>query len=101
MSDGEVKRPFRWDVTRRSQLGSLPDVDPPETYDGFEDDLLRLGRASAPVALVDVVDTGETFERLLTHLERWTEREGAEWRAVARTLRIVGLTRREHTSPTT
>ena len=176
MSGGEVIRPFRWDVTRRSQLGSLPDVDPPETYDEFEDDLLAcaarvlafagdsdlvfvgrspqalfdllsgllldtswadrlrllnvslrhvgspiqaqllaiypylaevglephaLARGVRTVALVDVVDTGETFERLVTHLERWAEQEGAEWRAVARKLRIVGLTWREHTSPNT
>ncbi len=40
VSSGEVIRPFRWDITRRSQLGSLPNVEPPETYAEFEDDLL-------------------------------------------------------------
>ncbi len=41
MSDGEVVRPFRWDVSQRSQLGSLPYVELPETYPKFEDDLLE------------------------------------------------------------
>ena len=40
MSSGDVVRPFRWDIGRRSQLGSLPHVAPPETYPEFEDDLL-------------------------------------------------------------
>lgn len=37
---GDVIRPFRWDITRRSQLGTLPDIEPPETYPEFEEDLL-------------------------------------------------------------
>ena len=40
MSGSEGVRPFRWDITQRSQLGSLPDVSPPETYPQFEPDLL-------------------------------------------------------------
>jgi hypothetical protein len=40
MSEGDVIRPFRWDVTRRSQLGSLPEIDRPKTYPEFEEDLL-------------------------------------------------------------
>jgi hypothetical protein len=40
MSGGDVIRPFRWDVTRRSQLGSLPEIELPETYPQFEEDLL-------------------------------------------------------------
>ncbi len=40
MSRGDVIRPFRWDVTRRSQLGSLPEIELPETYPQFEEDLL-------------------------------------------------------------
>lgn len=176
MSSGDVIRPFRWDVRRRSQLGSLPHVDPPETYPEFEDDLLAccarvvafagdsdlvfvgrspqplfdllsgllldtswndrlrllnvalrhvgtpnqeqlraiypyfaevglephtLARRSRTVALVDVVDSGETFGMLLTLLEEWAHRERAEWRAVARKLRLVGMTWREKTSPNT
>ena len=40
MSGGEVIRPFRWDITRRSQLGSLPEIELPETYPQFEEDLM-------------------------------------------------------------
>jgi hypothetical protein len=40
MSRGDVIRPFRWDVTRRSQLGSLPEIELPKTYPQFEEDLL-------------------------------------------------------------
>ena len=172
---GDVIRPFRWDITRRNQLGSLPGVELPETYAEFEDDLLAcsarllafagdsdlvfVGRSPQPIfdllsglllgttwadrlrllnislrraqptgeqaralhpyltsvglaptavarsartlALVDVVDTGETFEELMTILASWTELEGADWRAVARKLRVVGLTWREETSPKT
>jgi len=176
MSSGDVVRPFRWDIRRRSQLGSLAHVDPPETYPEFEDDLLAcaarvlafagdsdlvfVGRSPQPlfdllsgllldtswndrlrllnvalrhvgtpnqeqlraiypyfaevglephtlarrprtVALVDVVDTGQTFGKLVTLLEEWAHRERAEWRAVARKLRLVGMTWREKTSPNT
>jgi hypothetical protein len=176
MSSRDVIRPFRWDVKQRSQLGSLPDVDPPETYSEFEDDLLAccarvlafagnsdlvfVGRSPQPlfdllsgllldtswsdrlrllnialrhvrtpnqeqlraiypyfaevgldphtlsrrprtVALVDVVDTGKTFGLLMALLEDWAHRERVEWRAVARKLRLVGLTWREKTSPNT
>ena len=40
MDGGPVIRPFRWDVSRRNELGSLARIEPPETYPGFEDDLL-------------------------------------------------------------
>src|SRR4051812_11016458 len=40
MHSGDVIRPFRWDVTKRSQLGSLVHVEQPETYEGLEEDLL-------------------------------------------------------------
>lgn len=171
---GDVVRPFRWDVRQRSQLGTLAHVEPPETYDGFEDDLLEcaarvlafagdselvfIGRSPQPlfdllsglligtswgdrlrllnislrhvrppnraqlqavypyfdevglephelarsprtVALVDVVDTGGTLGSLFGLLEERTNLEQAEWRAVARKLRIVGVTWREPTSP--
>jgi hypothetical protein len=52
-------------------------------------------------ALVDVVDTGETLGALLTFLKDWSDAVLAEWRAVARKIRIVGLTWREKTSPNT
>jgi hypothetical protein len=176
MSGRDVIRPFRWDVTRRSQLGSLPDVELPETYPQFEDDLLScsarvlalagdsdlvfvgrspqpifdllsgllletswsdrlqllnvglrrveapsneqlraiypcfaevglephaLTRRRRPIALVDVVDTGETLGALLMFLKMWSNEALVEWRGVARKIRIVGLTWREKSSPNT
>jgi hypothetical protein len=40
MSSAEIIRPFRWDITRRSHLGSLPEIELPETDPQFEEDLL-------------------------------------------------------------
>jgi hypothetical protein len=173
---GEVIRPFRWDVTRRSQLGSLAEITPPETYPEFEDDLLfccaevlsfagdsdlvfvgrspqvlfdllsgllsdtsrrdrlhllnlslsgegppseeqvraiypylaevglephAMMRRKQTVALVDVVFSGETFGTLVGLLKDWSDQVSAEWPAVARKIRIVGLTQFKKTSPKT
>jgi hypothetical protein len=176
MSRSDVIRPFRWDVTRRSQLGSLPEIELPEAYPQFEEDLLTcsarvlafagdsdlvfVGRSPQPlfdllsgllvetsrsdrlrllnvglrgveapseeqlraiypyfaevglephtlaqgsrgIALVDVVDTGETLGTLLTFIKTWSDSVLTDWRAVAGKIRIVGLTWREKTSPNT
>jgi len=177
VSFGNVIRPFRWDITRRSQLGSLVEIEPPEAYPQFEDDLLTssarvvafagdsdlvfvgrspqplfdllsgllidtswrdrlrlfnvslrypdhaldrqelqeiypylaevglephaLVRAKRAVAFVDIVDTGETFGTLLGVLRDWSDSRSAEWTAVARKIRIVGLVWRTKTSPNT
>jgi hypothetical protein len=60
-----------------------------------------LARQERPVALVDVVDTGRTLGVLVGLLKEWSDTVGAEWRAVARKIRIVGLTWRTKTSPRT
>jgi hypothetical protein len=176
MRPDEVIRPFRWDVRRRSQLGSLPAIDVPNAYPEFEEDLIvcsarvlafagdsdlvfvgrspqplfdllsglltetswqdrlrllnvslrhvdppdqeqlrairpylaevglephALTRRRRPLALVDVVDTGDTFGALLQFVKEWSDEARVEWRAVARKIRIVGLTWRERTSPKT
>ena len=176
MSGREVIRPFRWDVSRRNELGTLPRVELPETYPRFENDLLDcltrvvafagdsdlvlIGRSPQPlfdlssgllfdtswsdrlhllnvslrhqgepteeelravrpyfaavgleplglvrrrrtIALVDVVDTGDTLGRLLTLLKEWGDHDRVDWSQVARRIRIVGLTWREKTSPNT
>lgn len=66
---------------------------------GLEPD--ALARRERPVALIDVVDTGATFGDLVEIIADWARRENVEWRAVARKLRIVGVTWREKTSPKT
>jgi hypothetical protein len=58
-----------------------------------------LGRRSRTLALVDVVDYGDTFESLMLILEGWSTRERADWPAAARKLRIVGMTSRQTTGP--
>ena len=60
-----------------------------------------LAQRKRTVALVDVVDTGETLETLLRILKNWNDGLSADWRATARRIRIVGLTWREKTSPNT
>jgi len=60
-----------------------------------------LARGSRPVVLVDVVSTGRTFGQLLDILRDWAEDDRADWAAVLRRLRIVGLTRRKDTRPNT
>jgi hypothetical protein len=60
-----------------------------------------LARRGRGFALVDVVDTGETLGALLTFLKKWSDDVRAEWRAVAAKIRIVGLTWRGKSSPTT
>lgn len=40
-SDPDVIRPFRWNVARRAELGSLPDGPPPAGYPAFAEQLRR------------------------------------------------------------
>jgi hypothetical protein len=175
-------RPFRWNVARPSELGTLPAKVLPELPDGFVDELLeiaakvvvragnsdlvcvgrspehlfdllaglldgtswsdrlellyaslwmtgsyeglierhasevqwlrkqldslRLGPVSIasrprPVALVDLVSEGGTFEVLIRVLEAWCLELGRDWEPVRQKLRIVGLTKRTKTSPNT
>ncbi|WP_328458456.1 hypothetical protein [Amycolatopsis sp. NBC_00438] len=60
-----------------------------------------LARGAKPVVFVDVVSSGRTFGQLLDILRDWAADERADWPAIRRRLRIVGLTRRTHTSPNT
>lgn len=64
-------------------------------------DPAALGRGSRPVVFVDVVSTGRTLAQLLDLLRDWAAHERADWPAILRRIRIVGLTRRTHTSPNT
>ncbi|MCR6482669.1 hypothetical protein M8542_07555 [Amycolatopsis sp. OK19-0408] len=60
-----------------------------------------LARGSRPVVFVDVVSTGRTLRQLVDILRDWAADERADWPAIRRRVRIVGLTRRTHTSPNT
>jgi hypothetical protein len=62
---GEVIRPFRWDVTQRSQLGTLPDGPLPEAYDGFLEDLVECcARVVAFAGDSDLIFVGRSLECL-------------------------------------
>ncbi|MGW5745699.1 hypothetical protein [Amycolatopsis sp. NPDC003861] len=60
-----------------------------------------LARGARPITFADVVSTGRTLEQLLGILRNWAADERADWPAIRRRVRIVGLTRRTHTSPNT
>ncbi|MEU5261716.1 hypothetical protein [Amycolatopsis sp. NPDC021455] len=60
-----------------------------------------LTRGSRPITFVDVVSSGGTFGHLLEILRDWAAGERADWPAIRRRIRIVGLTWRGPTSPKT
>ncbi|MGK3203598.1 hypothetical protein [Amycolatopsis sp. MEPSY49] len=60
-----------------------------------------LAHGSRPIVFVDVVSTGRTLKQLLDVLRDWAADDRADWPAVLRRIRIVGLTRRRRTSPNT
>jgi len=56
-------------------------------------DPLGIANSRRPIALIDLVCEGFTFESLTTLLATWASAEGVDDRAVWRRLRIVGITR--------
>jgi hypothetical protein len=61
----------------------------------------RLARGSRPLTFVDAVSSGGTFGHLVGILRDWAADERADWPAIRRRIRIVGLTWRTSTSPKT
>ncbi|WP_431946598.1 hypothetical protein [Actinacidiphila sp. bgisy167] len=60
-----------------------------------------LARRSRPVALVDLVSGGGTYDSLFAALAGWVRESREPWPVVRRKLRFVGVTSRRRTSPTT
>jgi hypothetical protein len=60
-----------------------------------------LARRPRPVAFVDLVYVGRTYENLFRQLRDWVSSEPASWDAVRARLRFIGITEREKTSPHT
>ena len=174
-----MSRPFRWDVARREQLGTLVRGEPAESYPEFLGDLRRccarvlgaagdarlvfvgrspeslfdylsgaladtswasrlallnlsmrrradepapvpagvaalrtqlsdisldpagIARSPHPIALIDLVDSGETLGTLVDVVVSWAAGAAVDVRAVRRRLRVVGITERQKNSPNT
>ena len=85
----------------------LASIDP-EKLDGFiaylkEEgvDAASISAADRPLALVDFVAHGGTMKNFVSLLHMQAERDGIDWNAVQRRLRIIGLRVRTHNSPNT
>lgn len=72
-------------------------LEPYLTAVGLDPETLR--RGPRPIALVDVVDSGETLGKVCWMLHDRTVGTDVEWRALARKIRVVGITWREKSSP--
>ncbi|MFI6826045.1 hypothetical protein ACIBG5_02990 [Kribbella sp. NPDC050241] len=102
----EPNRPFRWDLVRPDQLGSLlDDVGEPSLF--FLDDLIECAArvlaqcADGELYFVDLVFEGSTFGNLYAVLRRWIDDDRAQWDVIRRPLRFIGSTARTKTSPNT
>ena len=62
-------------------------------------DPFSLAKRERPVALVDIVATGETLGYLVGILYGWRKELDVDWHAVRRKIRIVGLTEQKTPSP--
>lgn len=58
-----------------------------------------LARSHRPVALIDLVNDGGTFESLYLVVREWTQAEREPWSVIRRKFRFVGLTERVNASP--
>lgn len=85
----------------------LSSIDP-EKLDGFfaylkEEcvDAATISSADKPLALVDFIAYGGTMENFVSLLHMQAKRDGIDWNAVQRRLRIIGLRVQTHNSPNT
>lgn len=73
-------------------------------FDYLEEEKLTpaaIASAPRPLALVDFISEGGTMENLIRLLKLHAERDGTDWNAVQRRLKIIGLRVRTHNSPNT
>jgi hypothetical protein len=64
-------------------------------------DPIAIASYGKAVTFIDVVSSGRTFGQLVGCLRMWAKQHKADWNAVQRRLRFVGLVRRGKTSPRT
>ena len=63
----EIVRPFRWNISRREQLGSLPQTELPELPPRFHDDLIAASaRVIAFAGDSDLIFVGRSPDALFT-----------------------------------
>ncbi len=81
---------------------------PPNQVAGLFDYFLKEGidaqsisKMNRPLALTDFVAYGGTFKALVSLLRLQAERQGVDWNAVRRRLRLIGLRTRTKNSPNT
>ncbi|MEU7850259.1 hypothetical protein AB0B69_22900 [Micromonospora parva] len=89
-------------------LWSDPDAMTPAQVAQFRSNLSRLGitphglaHRQRPVAFVDLVFGGRTYENLFHLLRRWISEERAAWSVIRTKVRFIGITARTKTSPNT
>ena len=64
-------------------------------------DAAAISRSNKPLALVDFVARGGTFQTLVSLLRLQAQQQGVDWNAVSRKLRLIGLRARTKNSPNT
>lgn len=60
-----------------------------------------LAARASPVAFIDIVASGRTFENLIRFIQIWAQELNIDWRAIQAKLGIIGLTEQTKTSPKT
>lgn len=79
MDPGEPIRPFRWNIARPSELGTLPAKDVPDLPTGFEDELIEIAaKVVVRAGNSDLVCVGRSPEHLFDLLAGLLE--GTSWR---------------------
>jgi hypothetical protein len=97
-----VQFSLRW--TERGGAKALPPKKVAALFDYFTEegvDAAAIARARRPLALVDFVAYGGAMESLVGLLHLQASRNGVDWNAVQRRLRIIGLRPRTKNSPNT
>ncbi|RZT79505.1 hypothetical protein EV382_2707 [Micromonospora violae] len=89
-------------------LWADPDVLTPAQVAQFRSNLSHLGitphglaHRRQPVAFVDLVYGGRTYENLFHLLRQWISEERAAWSVIRTKVRFIGITARTKTSPNT
>lgn len=61
----------------------------------------KLAMRERPIAFIDLVSSGYTFNSLITIFHKWAQDTQTDWNSVRRKIRLLGITFRTKTSPNT